>query len=80
MDFTYNIVNRIAVLREYESNGETWTKEVNYISWNGRAPKIDVREWDSEHDHCSKGVTLTEEEAEILADQLQEFLKERSDK
>lgn len=78
MDFTYNIVSRIAVLREYESNGETWTKEVNYISWNGRAPKIDIREWNSDHTRMTKGVTLTENEAEILMDHLQEYLEERS--
>lgn len=78
MGIAYNIVSRIAVLREYENNGETWAKEVNYISWNDRAPKIDIREWNSDHTRMTKGITLTENEAEILMDHLQEFLEERS--
>lgn len=79
MDFTYNIVSRIAVLREYESNGETWRKELNCISWNDRESKLDIREWNSDHTKMTKGITLTENEAAILMDHLQEYLEERSE-
>ena len=43
------------------SNG--WTKEVCNVTWNGRSPKLDIREWDSEYNKMSKGLTFTKEEA-----------------
>lgn len=43
-----------------------WTKELNLVSWNGRAPKYDIRDWAPEHAKMGKGVTLTDEEAGAL--------------
>lgn len=63
-EFTYNIVETLGILSE---TAKGWTKELNLISWNGREPKLDIREWAPEHEKMGKGVTLTEEEAkEIL--------------
>jgi len=49
-----------------------WKKEVNLVSWNGRKPKLDIREWDENHEKMSKGITLTASEVaelkKILAD------------
>ena len=42
------------------------TKELNLISWNGREPKYDIREWSSEHDKMGKGVTLSKDELDAL--------------
>ena len=39
-----------------------WTREVNMISWNGREPKVDIRDWSPEHDKMSKGLTFTKDE------------------
>jgi len=36
------------------------------VSWNGAAPKYDIRDWDPEHEKMGKGVTLTEEELRKL--------------
>ena len=36
------------------------------ISWNGAAPKYDIREWAPNHEKMGKGVTLTKEELETL--------------
>lgn len=47
-----------------------WTKELNLISWNGGAPKYDIRDWAPEHEKMGKGVTLSEEEAKKLAELL----------
>ena len=58
-DFSYEIVEHIAVLSTSKSG---WTKELNRISWNGRTPKYDIREWAPEHEKMGKGVTLTDEE------------------
>lgn len=43
-----------------------WKKEVNVVSWNDRAPKIDIRPWDAEHQKMGKGITLSREEITAL--------------
>ncbi|MEW8987141.1 MAG: PC4/YdbC family ssDNA-binding protein [Bacillus sp. (in: firmicutes)] len=43
-----------------------WSKELNLISWNGKVPKYDLREWAPEHEKMGKGVTLTVEELKEL--------------
>ncbi len=62
-DFKYDIVEHIGVLSE---NAKGWTKELNLISWNGAAPKYDIRDWAPEHEKMGKGVTLTAEEIQKL--------------
>ena len=57
------------------TSGRGWTKEINLISWNGRAPKLDIREWNPDHSKCMKGVTLSEEEAKTLSELLAKKLK-----
>ena len=47
-------------------NAKGWRKEINLISWNGAAPKYDIREWAPDHEKMGKGVTLTKEELETL--------------
>ena len=62
-DFTYEIVEEIAVLSE---NDKGWRKELNLIAWNGRDPKFDIRDWAPNHEKMGKGVTLTQEELKQL--------------
>ena len=62
-DSKYEIVEELGVLSE---NSKGWRKELNLISWNGAAPKYDIRDWSPEHEKMGKGVTLTEEEYESL--------------
>ena len=38
------------------------TPTCSVISWNGREPKIDVRDWSPDHSKMSKGLTFTKEE------------------
>ena len=59
-DIKFDIVEEIGVLSE---NAKGWKKELNLISWNGAAPKYDIRDWAPEHEKMGKGVTLTREEA-----------------
>lgn len=47
-------------------NAKGWTKELNSVSWNDRAPKYDLREWDPNHEMMTKGVTLNLEELKEL--------------
>ena len=67
-DLKYEIEKSIGILSE---NAKGWTKELNLISWNGAAPKYDIREWSPDHEKMGKGVTLTEAEAEKLKELLQ---------
>ena len=71
-DIKYEIIKHIGNL-SVSSRG--WTKELNIISWNGGVPKLDIRDWAPEHEKMGKGITLTEEEAEILAKLLQKLQK-----
>ncbi|MEI5990261.1 hypothetical protein A5881_001754 [Enterococcus termitis] len=63
-EFSYEIVEEIAVLSE---NTQGWRKELNLVSWNGRPPKFDLRDWSADHEKMGKGITLTNEEFEILS-------------
>ena len=58
-EFSYEILEEVAVLSE---NARGWRKELNLISWNGRPPKFDLREWAPDHEKMGKGITLTTEE------------------
>ena len=66
-EFTYEIVKEIGILSE-KDNG--WRKELNLISWNGRDPKYDIRDWGPNHFRMGKGAALTEEEAMKLKELL----------
>lgn len=59
----YDIVKEIGVISE---NSSGWTKEINLISWNDRAPKYDVRDWAPGHEKMGKGVTLSVDELREL--------------
>ncbi|ANK59367.1 YdbC family protein [Loigolactobacillus backii] len=48
------------------SNKSGWTKELNLISWNGRPPKFDLRDWAPDHAKMGKGITLTNDEVASL--------------
>lgn len=62
-EITFEIVKHIGKLSE---SAKGWTKEVNMISWNGRDPKIDIREWAPDHEKAGKGITLSQDEWEKL--------------
>ena len=61
----YEIVEQIGILSE---SAKGWTKELNLISWNDRAPKYDLRDWAPEHERIGKGTTLSTEELKELRD------------
>ena len=62
---TFEIKAQLGVLEEYPTG---WKKEMNMVSWNGNAAKIDIRDWDPEHEKMSRGITLNEKEAANLLD------------
>ncbi|KAB7672551.1 hypothetical protein F9279_02680 [Bacillus sp. B1-b2] len=66
-EIKFEIIENIAVLSE---SPKGWKKELNLISWNGREPKYDIREWSPEHEKMGKGVTLSDEEVKKLKEAL----------
>jgi hypothetical protein len=74
-DILHDIQKRYGVLSE-EKNG--WRKELNLVSWGGRNPKLDLRDWAPDHEKMSKGITFTMEEAAKLRDLLTKALSEEA--
>jgi len=62
-DITFEIIKHIGILSE---NSKGWTKELNLVSWNGREPKYDIREWSPGHEKMGKGLTFTQDEVKEL--------------
>lgn len=68
-EIKYDIKEKIAVINQNQSG---WKKELNIVSWNGGAAKYDIRDWSEDHEHMSRGLTLTENEMKILVKALRE--------
>ena len=66
-NFKYEIINDLGIISEGSSG---WRKELNRVSWSGREPKYDIRDWSEKHDKMGKGVTLTEPELRKLKELL----------
>lgn len=69
-DIKFELIESLGVLSE---GTKGWQKEINLVSWNGRKAKIDIRDWDQDHNRMGKGVTLTKEELIKLKEILQEI-------
>ena len=64
-EFKFEIIQNFGVI---STSSRGWTKELNLVSWNGRPPKYDIREWDPDHEKMGKGLTFSEEEIQVLKD------------
>ena len=62
-DIKYEIVEELGVISE---STKGWKKELNLISWNGAAPKYELRDWAPEHEKMGKGITLNADEVQEL--------------
>ena len=63
-DFKYEIIKELVVLSSNPKTG--WSRELNFVSWNGNPPKLDIRDWAPDHNKMGKGITLSHEETAIL--------------
>lgn len=72
-EIKYDIIKNIGVL---SASTKGWSKELNLISWNGGVPKFDIRDWAPEHEKMGKGITISNDEAKILAALLNEALQD----
>lgn len=69
-EIKFEIIKHLAVL---SVGAKGWTKEVNIVSWNNRKPKVDLREWDENHEQMTKGITLNKEDMTNLKELLQDL-------
>jgi|GEM_PF-2544081 len=60
---TYRLVHEVGVIRV---NSSGWKKELNIVAWNDKPAKYDIRDWNEDRSHMSKGVQLTGEEMDTL--------------
>lgn len=74
-NITSEIIKECAVLKETPGG---FKKALRIISWNGAAPKLDLREWTSEGHSTKRGFTMTDEEAKILLGGLTEYFNEKA--
>lgn len=58
-EIKFEIIENFGVIGE---GAKGWKKEVNLISWNSRKAKVDIRDWDEEHEKMGKGITLSKDE------------------
>ena len=66
----FEIHEEIGVIAD---SAKGWTKELNLVSWNGNAPKFDLRDWSPNHEKMGKGITLTNDELKALKNLLNEM-------
>ena len=64
-EFSFEIEEKLLVLSE---NDKGWTKELNRVSFNGAAANCDIRTWSPDHTKMGKGITLSNEEFQVLVD------------
>jgi hypothetical protein len=67
-DFKYEIIKELGVIGE---GSRGWRKEVNVVSWNGRPPKLDIRDWSETREKMGKGVSLSCAETQLLLELLE---------
>lgn len=71
--FEYEITQHVAVLAGDTTDVNDYTKQVNWISFNGDAPVLDLRKWHG--NSMLKGITLTRSEAQVLLNVLKEIFE-----
>lgn len=69
-EFKYEITERIAVL---STNTSGWERQLNMVSWNGKEPKYDLRDWAPDGSKMGKGISMTREELVNLKGILEEM-------
>lgn len=62
-DIKFEIIKKYGLLSKTDKG---WTKNLNFVRWNGRDPKYDIREWSPDGVTPGKGVTLSRDELKAL--------------
>lgn len=68
-DFSYSIEEFISPIKESKSN---WTKSIARIKWGDNPTTVDIRNMNIQDERMGKGISLSDEEANLLAELLVE--------
>jgi hypothetical protein len=74
-EFSYEVTKELGVISE---NAKGWQTKLNMVSWNGGEPKFDIRPWSPDGERMGKGISLSEEELDKLAELIQSRNEEDS--
>ena len=72
----FEIKEMLGQLGIAKANG--WAKELNVVTWYGKPPKYDIREWSPDHENMSRGITLTWDELRDLGFIVDRLLEKES--
>lgn len=61
-EMNYEIKENILTLPKKKNETDVYHTELNWISWFGKEPKLDIRGWPDDHEKMTKGISLTEDE------------------
>ena len=71
-DINFEVVEDLGVIGPRGS----WNLHLARVSWNGRKPKLELRTWDENMETPGKGVTISDDEAELLMNMLKKEFEE----
>lgn len=69
-EFKYEIVEHLCDLGDANEKG--WKKELNIVKWNGGEERYDIRSWNADHTKMGKGISLSWDEACLMANEMME--------
>ncbi|HWQ78229.1 MAG TPA: PC4/YdbC family ssDNA-binding protein [Anaerovoracaceae bacterium] len=69
-EITFEVEEHIGIIGTSPTG---WKKEINMVAWNGNPAKFDIREWDEDHSHMSRGITMNKDEVKALTGILSEL-------
>ena len=70
---TYEIIQHLGTLSERidkTDRASKWTLELNIVSFNGRLPLYDLREWSEDHTQMRNGIRLNNRQIDTLRELL----------
>ena len=76
MSMNCNCIAQIAELSRSIEDGDTWTNELNIVSWDDKEPVFDIRQWNATHSVCRTGIKLSAEEMKNLVDGFSNYAKD----
>lgn len=66
--YEYEIVEHLCDLGDANEKG--WKKELNIVKWNGGEERYDIRSWNADHTKMGKGISLSWDEACLMANEM----------
>lgn len=67
--------DNVKIIKDFGAFGDgKWQKHLTLVSWFGKEPVYDLRQWDESMDKCAKGITLSRDDLYDLYNILEDIL------